>query len=95
MAREHQPVQLACRVLHVAESGYYPWWDRVPSNPLVRHAWLTEAIVGIHPASRGTYGSRRLHAELRLGLSIHVSHGTVELLMRRAGPRSAPATSTP
>jgi putative transposase len=85
MAGEHLPVQLPCRVLHVAESGYYAWHNRPPSNRLVKHAWLTEAIVGIHAASRGTYGSRRVHAELGLGLRIHVSHGTVELLMQRAG----------
>ncbi|MER7577830.1 IS3 family transposase [Streptomyces sp. NPDC126514] len=77
MARDHVPVQLACRVLHVAESGYYAWRDRPPSNQQVKHAWLTEAIVGIHAASRGTYGSRRVQAELRLGLSIHISHGPV------------------
>lgn len=64
MARERLPVQLACRVLHVAESGYYAWRDRPPSNRLVKHARLTEAIVGIHTASRGIYGSRRVHAEL-------------------------------
>lgn len=46
MAREHLPVQLACRVLHVAESGYCAWRDRPPSNRLVEHTWLTEAIVG-------------------------------------------------
>ncbi|QIZ01213.1 hypothetical protein HEP87_55775 [Streptomyces sp. S1D4-11] len=68
MAGEHLPVQLACRVLRVAESVYYAWRDRPPSNRLVKHAWLTEAIVGIHTASRGTYGSRRVHAELGLGL---------------------------
>ncbi|WEH13078.1 IS3 family transposase [Streptomyces sp. VNUA24] len=85
MAREHLPVQLACRVLHVTESGYYDWRDRPPSNRLVKHPWLTEAIVGIHTASRGTYGSRRVHAELGLGLHIHVSHGTVGLLTQRAG----------
>lgn len=90
MAGEHLPVQLACRVLHVAESGYYAWRDRPPSNRLVKHAWLTEAIVGIHTASRGTYGSRRVHAELGLGLRIHVSHGTVELLMQRAGLHGLP-----
>ncbi len=63
MAGEHLPVQLACRVLHVAESGYYAWRDRPPSNRLIKHAWLTEAIVGIHAASHGTYGSRRVHAQ--------------------------------
>ncbi|MFJ2241126.1 IS3 family transposase [Streptomyces sp. NPDC087859] len=82
--------------LHVAESGYYAWHNRPPSNRLVKHAWLTEAIVGIHTAFRGTYGSRRVHAELGLGLRIHVSHGTVELLMQRAPACTAcPATGAP
>ncbi|WP_106981116.1 IS3 family transposase [Streptomyces fulvoviolaceus] len=86
-------------MLHVAESGYYAWRDRPLANCLVKHAWLTEAIVGIHTASRGTRG---VHAELRLGLSIHVSRHTVELLMQRAGlhglpgnRRPAPSTSHP
>lgn len=92
MAGEHLPVQLACRVLHVAESGYYAWRDRTSSNRLVKHAWLTEAIVGIRAASRGTYGSRRVHAELGLGLRIHVGHGTVELLMQCAGLHGLPGS---
>lgn len=90
MAHEQLPVQLACRVLHVAEPGYYAWRERPPSNRLVKHAWLTEAIVGIHATSRGTYGSHRVHTELDLGLSIHVSHSTVELLMQRAGLHGLP-----
>jgi putative transposase len=49
----------------------------------LRHAWLTEQIQAVHQASFGTYGSRRVHAELRLGLGISVGHGAVELLMRR------------
>ncbi|MET7938395.1 IS3 family transposase [Streptomyces sp. NPDC005322] len=95
MAREHLPVQPVCRVLHAAESGYYAWRDRPRSNRLVKHAWLAEAIVSIHTASRGTYGSRRVHAELGLGLRIHVSHGTVELLMQRAGLHGLPGNRRP
>jgi transposase InsO family protein len=38
-----------------------------------------------HFASRGTYGIRRVHAELTLGQSVVVGHQAVELLMRRAG----------
>ncbi|MEV6507757.1 IS3 family transposase [Streptomyces sp. NPDC051642] len=95
MAGEHLPVQPACRVLHVAESGHYARRDRPPSNRLVKHAWLTEAIVVIHTASRGTYGSRRVHAELGLGLHIHVSHGAVELLMQRAGLHRLPGSRRP
>jgi transposase-like protein len=80
MTREHLPVQPVCRVPH-AESGYLRPWDRPPSNRLVKHAWLTQAICDIHTTSRGTYGSRQGHAELGPGLRIHVSHSTVELLM--------------
>ena len=39
----------------------------------------------MHQASFGTYGARRVHAELRLGLGVAVGHGAVEMLMRRAG----------
>ncbi|MBC2902458.1 hypothetical protein [Streptomyces cupreus] len=56
MAGGGHSVERACRVLYVAESGYYTWRNRPPSARTVRHAWLTEAIIGIHTASRGTYG---------------------------------------
>jgi len=85
MAWQRLPVQLACRVLGVAESGYYEWRSRPPSVRSLRHAWLTEQIQAVHQASFGTYGSRRVLAELRLGHGIVVGHGAVELLMRRAG----------
>jgi putative transposase len=56
-----------------------------PPARAVRHAWLTETITAIHTAAHGTYGARRVHAELTLGLGIRVGHGAVELLMRQAG----------
>ena len=39
----------------------------------------------IHAGSRGSYGSPRVHAELRLGLGIEVNRKRVERLMREAG----------
>lgn len=51
----------------------------------MRHALLTDLIHEVHAASRGTYGYRRVHAELTLGRGLVVAHGTVELLMARAG----------
>lgn len=79
------PIQLACRVLGVSESGFHAWRRRPPSQRAVRHAWLTDLIVEIHTESRGVYGARRVHAELTLGRGVQVGHGAVELLMRRAG----------
>jgi putative transposase len=95
MAAEKLPVQLATRVLGVSESGYYEWRGGPPSVRAVRHAWLTEHIHVVHAASRGTYGSRRVHAELTLGLGIAVGHGAVELLMRRAGIKGLPGSRRP
>lgn len=85
IAAEGLPVQLACRVLAVSESGYYERRSRPLSARAVRHAWLTDLIRQAHAASRGTYGARRVHAELVLGQGITVGHNAVEMLMRRAG----------
>ncbi len=84
MATEGLPVQLACRVLDVSESGYYARRSRAPSPRAVRHEWLIDVIRQVHAVSRGTYGIRRVHAELTLGRSITVGHQAVELLMHRA-----------
>jgi transposase InsO family protein len=85
MANEALPVEMACRVLGVSESGYYAWRKRAPSLRAVRHVWFTELIARVHADSRGVYGARRVHAELTLGHGIAVGHGQVELLMGRAG----------
>lgn len=95
IASEGLPVRLATRVLSVSESGYYEWRGRAPSARAVRHAWLTEQIQAVHLASRSIYGSRRIHAELTLGLGIAVSHGAVQMLMRRAGIKGLPGSRRP
>ena len=84
MAAESLPVRVACRVLGVAESGYYEHRTRAPSERSIRHAMLTDLISKIHVESHGIYGARRVHAELTLGRGVVVGHNQVELLMRRA-----------
>ncbi|MTK04449.1 IS3 family transposase [Micromonospora sp. CP22] len=95
MAAEGLPVEICCRVLVVSASGYYAWRNRPPSQRALRHAWLTEQIRAVHAASRGTYGSRRVHAELRMGRGLVVGYHAVEMLMRRAGIHGLPGSRRP
>lgn len=44
----------------------------------------------MHAEARGVYGASRVHAELRLGRGITVSHGQVELPLARAGLKGLP-----
>jgi putative transposase len=95
MAAEALPVQKACRLLTVAESGCYEWRSRRPSARTVRHIWLTEQIRAVHTASRGTYGARRVHTELTLGLGLAVGHNQIEMLMARAAIKGLPGNRRP
>jgi hypothetical protein len=85
IAANNLPVEVACRVLTVSVSGFYAQRNRPPSERAVRHAWLTDLIRQVHLDSRGTYGARRVHAELTLGHGLVVGHNAVEMLMHRAG----------
>ena len=87
MATEGLPVEVACRVLGVSVSGYFAWRFRPPSARAIRHAWLTDVIGQVHQASYGTYGGRRVHAELVLGRGIQVGREAIAALMRKAGLR--------
>jgi hypothetical protein len=59
IAAENLPVQVACRVLGVSESGFYQHRDRAPSERAIRHAMLTDLIRQVHAESNGTYGIQR------------------------------------
>jgi transposase InsO family protein len=54
---------------------------------------LTGLIREIHVASRGTYGYRRIHAELTMAMGVKVCSRTVSVLMTLAGIRGLPASS--
>ena len=64
-ATGHHAIALLCRVLKVSRSGYSAWRDRPPSARLQADQRLTERIRQVHQASRGTYGSPRVHVDLR------------------------------
>lgn len=82
------PISLMCELLGVSESGYWAWCKRAPSDRELTDAWLTERIGKIHAASKGRYGSPRVHAMLaREG--VRVGRKRVERLMRAAGLQGA------
>lgn len=76
---------VACRVLGVSRQGYYRYKRRPLSPTQLRRQWLTGLIREVHVASRGTYGYRRVHAELTIGMKIQVSSRLVSVLMTQAG----------
>jgi len=78
------PVALVCRMLGVSRSGYYAWKGRPPSKRNRENDALTGMIREIHERSRRTYGSPRVHAELR-ALGTRCGRKRVERLMRKAG----------
>jgi transposase InsO family protein len=80
------PVSALCKVLKVSRSGYYDWKDRPPSRRSREDATLCSKVHQIHERSRGTYGSPRVHAELR-AIGIHCSRKRVARLMRKEGLR--------
>jgi transposase InsO family protein len=84
LADEGFPVAVSCRLLGVSSSGFYDWRDRPPSARAVADAELLGHIRAAHELSRGTYGSPRVHAELRLGMGIRCGRKRVERLMRVA-----------
>ena len=57
-------VRRLCRVLAVTPSGYYAWMHRLPSQRARDNDRLQVRIRAIHAASRGTYGSPRVHEQL-------------------------------
>lgn len=82
--RAHFPISLCCRMLGVSRSGFHAWRGRAPSQRSLEDAWLVERIGEIHARSRRTYGSPRVHAELRRQ-GVRVGRKRVERLMRQAG----------
>lgn len=95
-AREHKVARL-CRALSVSKSGYYAWRKRAPSARARSDGEVLTRIRDAHTGSRRTYGSPRIHAELRAE-GTRCSRKRVARLMREAGlsarrPRRAVRTT--
>ncbi len=83
--RAEHSIKLMCRVLEVSRSGYHAWAAREPSPRALADEALSGRIAEIFADSGETYGSPRVHAELRLEDGLRLSRKRVERLMRLAG----------
>ena len=77
------PIATMAGVLGVSESGYHAWRSRPPSARAVEDKMLLKKVRTVHATSRETYGSPRIHAELRATGSRH-GRKRIARLMRAA-----------
>ncbi len=78
-----------CRMLGVSKAGYFGWRHRPESRHGGEDRTLTTRIQVIHAESRKTYGSPRVHRELR-SQGTAIGRKRVERLMREAGVQVKP-----
>lgn len=82
-------VNRACAVLEVSRAAYYEWHRQQPSRRAQEDVELTEQVKAIFKGSRRTYGSPRVHSELRQR-GRRCSRKRVERLMRQEGLQGRP-----
>jgi transposase InsO family protein len=78
------PYAVCCVILGVSTSWLYKWLDRPATARQQRRAELDAAVLRMFTASKCTYGSPRIHADL-LEAGWQVSVNTVADSMRRQG----------
>jgi len=76
-----------CRVLRVARSGFHAWLRKPRCDRAVQDELLTGEILHFFKESHETYGSPRIHVDLREA-GHRVSRKRVERLMRKADIRA-------
>ncbi len=81
------PLALMCRVLEVSRSGFYAWRKRSASPRAVEDQRLALEVRAIYAESRRSYGSPRVHMELR-DRGRRLGRKRVARLMRAAGLRA-------
>ena len=80
--KAHFPIEFMCEQLEVSRSGFYAWRERPESARQQEDTKLAEEVAQAHRDSRGTYGSPRVHAELK-ARGRKVSRKRVARLMKK------------
>ena len=94
------PTTLMCVWAAVSRSGFYDWLSRPTSATAARREELESIVAAVFEDSDGTYGYRRIHAELVRG-QVACSPELVRAVMRSLGlypcqPKPfRPTTTTP
>jgi len=78
------PVEVQCALFGVSRSGYYAWRGRPEARRATEDAALVAEIKAAHATGRGSYGSPRVHRELR-AQGRRIGRKRVARLMRREG----------
>lgn len=81
------PVQVLCRVLGIAPSGYYAWLKQPRSRRAQEDARLLRLIRASFVASQGAYGAPRVFLDLREAGETCSKHRVMRL-MRENGLRA-------
>ena len=79
-------VRPMCRALGVSAAGYYAWRSRPESERRKQDRQLGALVDESHARSRTTYGSPRVHADLK-ARGVKVSRKRIARLMREHGLR--------
>ena len=79
--RREYPIEVMCRLLDVAPSGYYEWLEKPVSDRALEDACLLTLIRASYRASHGIYGAPRVFLDLREAGETCSKH-RVERIMR-------------
>ena len=82
--RANYPVTKMCEWIGVSRSGFHEWRDRAASATAQRQEQLKVLIAHIFADSDGTYGYRRVHAQL-VRWGVDAGDELVRRLMREIG----------
>jgi putative transposase len=83
MAAEKLPIQSACLILDVSESGFYAWRVRPPSERSIRHAWLTDLVSEVHDC--GVHSVRPSRRDTKVQTERRTNSGFQQTLCRKKG----------